>query len=134
MLNIALQLWYRKIVFLYIWMFKIKLVFMYFWINKSAILSSKAKFKEFVQQLKFKQRLKYCSFHLKLYSMLQNLNQGSIETGFFVNLRRGSNSLNSDSVDIKSHTENLTPIGLAVLTFIGYKQTYNQTNTKTRKV
>ena len=78
-------------------MFQIKLVFLYFWINKSAILSSEAKFKEFLQQLKFKQRLKYCSFHLKLYSMLQDLNQGSIETGFFVDFRRGSNSLNLDS-------------------------------------
>ena len=78
-------------------MLKIKLVFMYFWINKSAILSSEVKFKEFVQQLKFKQRLKYCSFHLKLYLMLQDLNKGSIETGFFVDLRCGSNSLNSDS-------------------------------------
>ena len=34
-------------------------------------LSHQAKFKEFERRLKFKQRLKYGWFHLKLYSMFQ---------------------------------------------------------------
>ena len=38
----------------------------------------------------FKPRLKYGWFHLKLYSMFQDLSYGSIETDF-------SNSLNSDT-------------------------------------
>ena len=39
-------------------------------------------FKEFEPQLKFKTRLKYGWFDLKLYSMLQDLSRRSIETGF----------------------------------------------------
>ena len=50
-----------------------------------------AEFKE------FKPRLKYGWFHFKMYSMFQNLSRRSIETGFFADLRRGSNSLNSDT-------------------------------------
>jgi len=42
-----------------------------------------AEFKEFERQLKFKPRLKYGWFHLKLYSMFQDLSHGSIETGFW---------------------------------------------------
>ena len=42
-----------------------------------------AKFKEFEQRLKFKPRLKYGWFHLKLYSILQYLSRHSIETGFW---------------------------------------------------
>ena len=48
---------------------------------------SEAEFKE------FDPRLKFGWFHLKLYSMFQDLSRRSIETG----LRRGSNSLNSDT-------------------------------------
>ena len=40
----------------------------------------------------FDPRLKFGWFHLKLYSMFQDLGRRSIETG----LRRGSNSLNSE--------------------------------------
>ena len=61
-------------------------------------LSAEAEVKEFERQLKFKPRLKYGWFHLKLYSMFQNLRRRSIETGFKLDLRRGSNSSNSDSV------------------------------------
>ena len=39
-------------------------------------------FKEFEPQLKFKTRLKYGWFDLKLYSMFQDLSRRSIETGF----------------------------------------------------
>jgi len=42
-----------------------------------------AEFKEFEQRLKFKPRLKYGWFHIKLYSMFQDLSQRSIETGFW---------------------------------------------------
>ena len=48
---------------------------------------SEAEFKE------FEPRLKFGWFHLKLYSMFQDLSRRSIETG----LRRGSNLLNSDT-------------------------------------
>ena len=50
---------------------------------------SEAEFKEFEPQLKFKPRLKfklrlkYGWFHLKLYSIFQDLRQRSIETGFW---------------------------------------------------
>ena len=40
-------------------------------------------FKEFEPQLKFKTRLKYGWFDLKLYSMFQDLSRRSIETGFW---------------------------------------------------
>ena len=43
---------------------------------------SEAEFKEFEPRLKFKTRLKYGWFHLKLYSMFQDLSWRSIETGF----------------------------------------------------
>jgi len=55
-------------------------------------------FKEFEPRLKFKPWLKYGWFHLKSYSMFQDLSQRSIETG----LRRRSNSLNSDSESLKT--------------------------------
>ena len=41
-----------------------------------------AKFKEFEPRHKFKPRLKYGWFHLKLYSIFQDLCRLSIETGF----------------------------------------------------
>ena len=39
-------------------------------------------FKEFEPRLKFEMRLKYAWFHLKLYSMFQDLSRRSIQTGF----------------------------------------------------
>ena len=39
-------------------------------------------FKEFELWPKFKPRLKYGWFHLKLYSIFQDLSRRSIETGF----------------------------------------------------
>jgi len=42
---------------------------------------SEAEFKEFERRLKLKPRLKYGWFHLKLYSMFQDLSRRSIETG-----------------------------------------------------
>ena len=39
-------------------------------------------FKEFEPRLKFKQLLKYGWFHLKPYSMFQDLSRRSIETDF----------------------------------------------------
>ena len=42
-------------------------------------LKSEAEFKKF----KFKPRLKYGWFHLKLYSIFQDLSRHSIETGFW---------------------------------------------------
>ena len=57
--------------------------------NKSV---PEAEFKE------FESRLKYGCFHLKLYCLIfQDLSRRSIETGFLGDLRRGSNSLNSDT-------------------------------------
>ena len=41
-----------------------------------------AEIKEFKPWLKFKLKLKYGWFHLKSYSMLQDLSRRSIETGF----------------------------------------------------
>jgi len=48
----------------------------------SRAMRSEAKFKEFEPQLKFDPRLKYGWFHLKLYSMFQDLSRRSIKTGF----------------------------------------------------
>ena len=42
-----------------------------------------AEFKEFDPRLKFKPRLKYGWFHLKLNSIFEDLNRRSIETGFW---------------------------------------------------
>ena len=42
-----------------------------------------AKFKEFETRLKFKPRLKYGWFHLKLYLTVQDLSRRSIKTGFW---------------------------------------------------
>ena len=39
-------------------------------------------FKEFEPRIKFKSRLNYGWFHLKLYSIFQDLSQRLIETGF----------------------------------------------------
>ena len=50
-----------------------------------------AEFIEFKPRIKFEMPLKYGLFRLKLYSMFQDLNR------FLVDLRRDSNSLNSDS-------------------------------------
>jgi len=36
--------------------------------------------------------------------MFQDLSQRSIKTGFLADLRRGSNSLNSDTVQLTKHT------------------------------
>ena len=45
----------------------------------------------------FEPRLKYGRFYLKMYSIFPDVSQSSIETGFWVDLRRGLNSLNSDT-------------------------------------
>ena len=42
-----------------------------------------AEFKEFEPRVKFKPRLKYGWFHLKLHYIFQTLNRRSIETGFW---------------------------------------------------
>ena len=44
-----------------------------------------AEFKEFEPRLKFETRLKYGWFHLKLYSMFQELSRRYIETGYWRN-------------------------------------------------
>ena len=41
-----------------------------------------AEFKEFERRFKFKPRLKYGWFHLKLYQMFQDSSRQSIKTGF----------------------------------------------------
>jgi len=41
----------------------------------SSIKVSEAEFKEFERRLKFKPRLKYCWFHLKVYQMFQDLSR-----------------------------------------------------------
>ena len=46
-------------------------------------LQPKAEFKEFEPRIKFKTRLKYGWFRLKLYSMFRDLSWRSIETGFW---------------------------------------------------
>ena len=46
------------------------------------IFTSEAEFKEFEQRLKFKPRLKYGWFHLKMYYIFQDLSRRSIKTGF----------------------------------------------------
>ena len=46
------------------------------------ILNAEAEFKEFEPGFKFKPRLKYDWFHLKLNSIFQDLSRHSIETGF----------------------------------------------------
>ena len=56
-----------------------------------------AEFKEFEPPLKFKTRLKYGWFHLKSYSIFQDLSRRLIETSFFGDLRRGLSSLNSNT-------------------------------------
>ena len=45
--------------------------------------NSETEFKEFERRLKFKPRLKYGWFHLKLYLMFQDLSRRSIETGIW---------------------------------------------------
>ena len=42
-----------------------------------------AQFKEFKPRLKFEKRLKHGWFHLKLYSMFQDLSRRTVETGFW---------------------------------------------------
>ena len=44
---------------------------------------SEAEFKESEPRLKYETRFKHGWFHLKLYSMLQDLSRRSIETGFW---------------------------------------------------
>ena len=44
---------------------------------------SEAEFKEFEPRLKSKLRLKYGWFHIKLYSIFQDLSRRLIETGFW---------------------------------------------------
>ena len=46
-------------------------------------MRQEAEFKEFDPRLKFKPQLKYGWFHLKLYSIFQDLSRRSIETGFW---------------------------------------------------
>ena len=46
-------------------------------------LQPDAEFKEFEPQPKFKPRLKYGWFYLKLYLIFQDLSRRSIETGFW---------------------------------------------------
>ena len=48
------------------------------------IFTSEAEFKDFEQRLKFKPRLKYGWFHLKMYYIFQDLSRRSIKTGFWV--------------------------------------------------
>ena len=52
-------------------------------IAENRIIQPEAEFKEFEPRLKFKSRLKYGWFHLKLYSIFQDLSRRSIETGFW---------------------------------------------------
>ena len=54
-----------------------------------------AEIKEFVQRFKFKPRLKYGWFHLKLYQMFKDLSRRLNRV--LVDLNRSSNSLNSIS-------------------------------------
>ena len=46
-------------------------------------MRSEAEFKEAEPRLKFKPRLKYGWFHLKLYSIFQDLSRRLIKTGFW---------------------------------------------------
>ena len=62
-------------------------------------------------------RLKHGWFHLKLCSMFQDLSRRSIETGFMADLRRSSNSLNSDSLYITGIGLRSVLIGLKCLEF-----------------
>jgi len=50
------------------------------------IKRSEAEFKEFEPRLKFETWLKHGWFHLKLYSMFQDLSACSIETVFFLRI------------------------------------------------
>ena len=51
--------------------------------NLVIIKNPEAEFKEFEPRLKFKPRLQCGWFHLKLYSIFQDLSYHSIETGFW---------------------------------------------------
>ena len=62
---------------------------------------TEVEFKEFEPGIKFETRLKNGWFHLKLYLMIQDLSRHSIENRFLADLRRGSNSLNSEPVSLK---------------------------------
>ena len=46
-------------------------------------MKTEVEFKEFEPRLKFKMRLKYGWFHLKLYLIFEDLSRRSIETGFW---------------------------------------------------
>ena len=59
-------------------------------------MSPEAKFKKFEPWLKFKPRVKYGWFYLKLYYIIQDLSRRSIDTGFWGILDK-TNSLNSDT-------------------------------------
>ena len=48
-----------------------------------SVFSPEAGFEEFEPRFKFKLRLKYGWFHLKLYSIFQVLSRRSIKTGFW---------------------------------------------------
>ena len=65
--------------------------------NEDEINIPEAEFKEFEPRLKFKPPLKYDRFLLKSYSLFQDSSRRLIETGWGGDLRRDSNSLNSDS-------------------------------------
>jgi len=56
-----------------------------------------AEFKEFERRFKFKPRLKYGWFNLKLYQIFQDLSRRLNLNRVLADLNRGSNSLNSIS-------------------------------------
>ena len=58
----------------------LKVPTLYIEINCVQDSRSEAKFKEFEPRLKFKPRLKYGWFHLKLYSIFQDLSRGSLNS------------------------------------------------------
>ena len=58
-------------------------------------MAPKAEFKEFELRFKFKPQLNYGWFHIKLYQMFQDLSRRLIQTGFWADLSRDLNSLNS---------------------------------------
>ena len=57
------------------WDFNFAIEFILMW--------TEADSKEFESRLKFKPRFKYGWFHLKSYSLFQDLSRRSIETGFW---------------------------------------------------
>ena len=64
---------------------------------KPSIAQPVAEFNDFERRFKFKPRLKYGWFHLKLYQMFQDLSTALNLNLVLPDLNRGSNSLNSIS-------------------------------------